>query len=454
VTRRTSLGWRFVAAALVGAAVVALVTAALAAPLVRSVARDQARTELVRAVDSLAAAPLKTARLLVQEQRAVGPDDRTYAVVPPGGEPVGTAASVVTADQLARLRATGTLSATVHDDGQELLVEGRTSSRRGLAVIGVQPVRSVDEATTRLLRRITLALVAGLAVAVAVGLLFARRTTRSVRDAAERAHRLATGERGIEPAESSISEIHEMSQALGALDRALATSEDRQREFLLSISHELRTPLTALQGYAEALRDGAVPPDQVAEVGSTLVAETRRLDRFIADLLALARLEADDFHLEEATVDVGDLLRETAAAWQATATASTVELVVELPDGPRSFVGDPVRVRQLLDGLVENAMRATPAAGRVVLRAEQDAAGTSLSVADTGPGLELGDHERAFERGYLHDRYAAQRSVGTGLGLSIAQRLCTRMGGTLTAMPGVPVGTVVVVRLPARNLGA
>jgi len=447
VTRRTSLGWRIVAAALAGAAVVAVVTAALAAPLVRSVARDQARTELVRAVDSLAAAPLKTSRLLVQEQRAVGPDDRTYAVVPAGGSPVGTAASIVTEDHLAELRKTGTLSTTLDRDGQELLVEGRTSTRRGLAVIGVQPVRSVDRATTRLLRRIALALLAGLAVAVAVGMLVARRTTRSVRDAAERAHRLATGERGIDPAESPISEIHEMSQALGALDRALATSEQRQREFLLSISHELRTPLTALRGYAEALRDGAIPPDQIAEVGSTLTTETRRLDQFIGDLLALARLEADDFRLEEATVDLTELLTQTTAAWQATANASSVTLTVELPDNVRSIVGDPLRLRQLLDGLVENAMRATPAGGRVLLRADQDASGTTLSVADTGPGLEPGDHERAFERGYLRDRYAAHRSVGTGLGLSIAQRLCARMGGTLTASAIAPTGTVLAVRL-------
>ena len=454
MSRRTSLGWRFVAAALAGAAVVAVVTAALAAPLIRSVARDQARTELDRAVDSLAAAPLRTAQLLVQQQRAVGPDDRLYAVVPAGGEPVGQAATVVTDAQLAQLRSTGTLSATVDRGGDELLVEGRVSSRRGLAVIGVQPVRSVDEATAKLLRRITLALVAGLAVAVAVGLLVARRATRSVRDAADRAHRLASGERAIPATDSPISEIHEMSQALGALDRALATSEERQREFLLSISHELRTPLTALQGYAEALRDGAIPADQVAAVGATLTTETRRLDQFIADLLALARLEADDFRLEDATVDVEDLLTQTAAAWRATAASSDIDLTVELPGDPRSFGGDPVRLRQLLDGLVENAMRATPAGGRVVLRADQDAAGTTLSVADTGPGLEPGEHERAFERGYLRARYAAQRGVGTGLGLSIAQRLCARMGGTLTAAPVVPHGTVMAVRLGANTGGA
>jgi two-component system, OmpR family, sensor kinase len=454
VSRRTSLGWRFVATALAGAAVVAVVAAALAVPLVRSVARDQARTELVRAVDTLAAHPRRTAQLLVQEQRAVGPDDRLYAVVPVGGTPVGQAASLVSDAQIEQLRTTGTLSATVDHDGEELLVEGRNVNKRRLAVIGVQPVKAADEATGRLLRRIALALLAGLVVAIGVGLLVARRATRSVRDAAARAHRLATGERGIEPASSSITEIHEMSQALGALDRALATSEERQREFLLSISHDLRTPLTALRGYAEALRDGAVAPDQTAEVGATLTAETQRLEHFISDLLALARLEADDFRLEEGTVDLADLLTQTVSAWQGSAGANEVELSADLPATPASFTGDPVRIRQLLDGLVENAMRATPAGGQVVVRGAIDRTAVTISVADTGPGLAPGDHERAFERGYLHDRYAAQRSVGTGLGLSIAQRLCERMGGALVATPALPTGTVMTVRIERPPFGA
>jgi len=447
--RRTSLGTRFVATALAGAVVVALVAAVLAVPLVRSVAREQARDELVRAVETLARAPRRTAQLLVQERRAVGPDDRSYAVVPASGPVVGEAGDVVTADQVARLRETGTLSATGEHDGEEVIVEGRQVGRRGVAVVGIQPIGAVDAATNRLLRRIALALAAGLAVAVGLGLLIGRRATRSVRDAAQRAHRLADGERGLAPAPSSITEIDEMSQALAALDRALATSEARQREFLLSISHELRTPLTALRGYAEALRDAAIPPDRVAEVGATLTAETQRLDQFIADLLALARLEADDFRLQQTTVDLAELLTQTGAAWQATATANDVALDVQPPASAEPLLGDPVRIRQLLDGLVENALRATPAGGRVTLHGAQDATGATVSVSDTGPGLATGDHGHAFERGYLRDRYAPHRAVGTGLGLSIAHRLCERMGGTLVATANHPTGTRMTVRLSA-----
>ncbi len=459
-TARRSLAGRVVVASLLGSFVVALVSVVLAVPLLRGVARDQSRAELVRSVQALADSPRISAQLVAREERAVGPDDRRYGLLGSGGNVAGDAVDYVSNADLADLQSTGTLSAHHHVHGRDYLVEGRAIrggalANRGAYVLGVQPTSGVGAATSALLRRLGLALLLGLLIAGVVSFMVARRMARRIREAADRAHRLAGGERGLpEPTPADMQEIDEMSTALTRLDAALATSEERQREFLLSISHELRTPLTALRGYAEALRDGAIPADQVAEVGTTLTAETLRLDQFIADLLALARLEADDFRLQEGTVDVTALLAETTAAWQATAVSLGVHVDVELPADPRPLPGDPVRVRQLLDGLVENALRATPEGGRVVLRAVQDLAGTTLSVADSGPGLEPGDHERAFERGYLRDRYAAHRSVGTGLGLSIAHRLCERMGGTLTASPGAPTGTVMAFRLGSRSVGA
>jgi two-component system sensor histidine kinase BaeS len=451
-----SLARRTVTAALLGSCVVALVAVALAVPLVRGVARDQSRDELVRAVEALAQSPRISAQLVAREQRAVGPDDRRYGLVTAAGATAGDALDYVTDADLARVRRTGTLSTRHRIDGREYLVEGRSIERgtlgnRGTVVLAVQPTSGVGAATGALLGRLALALALGLVAAGALALLVARRTTGRVRDAADRAHRLAAGERGLPaPEPGGVREVDEMSAALTSLDAALATSEARQREFLLSISHELRTPLTALRGYAEALRDGAIAPDRTAEVGATLTTETRRLDAFISDLLALARLEADDFRLEQAEVELGELLDQAGSAWQATAAAADITLTVEAPPTLTTVRGDPVRIRQLLDGLVENAMRATPAGGRVALRADQDDDATVLSVTDTGPGLEPGDHERAFERGYLRERYAARRSVGTGLGLSIAQRLCERMGGKLTASPGAPTGTVMTLRLPTR----
>jgi two-component system sensor histidine kinase BaeS len=244
-------------------------------------------------------------------------------------------------------------------------------------------------------------------------------------------------------------EGEELSAALGSLDRALATSEGRQREFLLSISHEMRTPLSAVRGYAEALADGMITADELPEVGSTLVRETERLDAFVRDLLELARLQADDFTVQRVPVDVETLLGQVRTAWSAKATSLQVALTVT-GSGPGTALADPQRLRQVVDGLVENALRATPAGGQVSVTVRPDATALVLDVADTGPGLQPDDVAVAFERGALHAKYRDTRPVGTGLGLSIAARLVSRMGGTLSAGNGAQ-GAVFTVALPSSG---
>ncbi|EFQ82398.1 ATPase/histidine kinase/DNA gyrase B/HSP90 domain protein [Aeromicrobium marinum DSM 15272] len=436
---------RMVVASLLGALTVALVTALLAFPLVRSVATDQARDELARSVEALAGRPRDAARELVEGADGVGPDDRTFGVVGPRGTPTGPAADVLDEAQLRRLAREGTLSMRTVVDGDEVLVEAR-STPRGQAVVGVQPLAAADAADRALVRRVVLALLLGLTASTALAVLVARRVTGPVVASAVAAGRMADGERGVTVPTSSIAEIGRMTEALAALDRALVTSEGRQREFLLSVSHELRTPLTALRGYAEALAEGAIGPEDLQATGRVLVTETHRLDRFVADLLSLARLESDDFAVDLAEVDPAEVLLTARSAWEAVARAAGVELVVEA--GSEPALTDPRRLRQVVDGLVENALRVAPAGTQVVLRSRTTGPGeVVVEVEDHGPGLTDDDRLRAFERGHLRDRYAGERPVGTGLGLSIAHRLAERMGARLVAAPAAD-GALWQVHLP------
>jgi two-component system sensor histidine kinase BaeS len=208
----------------------------------------------------------------------------------------------------------------------------------------------------------------------------------------------------------------------------------------------MRTPLAALRGYAEALADGLIAVDELPEVGGTLVRETERLDAFVRDLLELARLQADDFTIQRVPVDVEALLGHARTAWSAKAAALQIALTVA-GSAPSAALADPQRLRQVVDGLVENALRATPAGGRVTVTVRPDAAGLVVEVADTGPGLQPADLAVAFERGALHAKYRDNRPVGTGLGLSIAARLVARMGGTLTAGNSAD-GAAFTVKLP------
>jgi len=212
------------------------------------------------------------------------------------------------------------------------------------------------------------------------------------------------------------------------------------------VSHELRTPLTAVRGFAESLADGVVTADGVPAAGATIVREADRLDRLVSDLSELARLETDDFRVEPVVIDLAGLARDAAVVWQARCRAMGVAFRLEVPAAPVPVRADPRRLRQVVDGLAENAVRVTPPGAQLVLAVGTDA---SLQVRDGGPGLAPDDYAVVFDRGALHERYRGHRPVGAGgVGLALAHGLVTRMGGTIAAGPAPEGGACFTVRLP------
>jgi signal transduction histidine kinase len=244
-------------------------------------------------------------------------------------------------------------------------------------------------------------------------------------------------------------EVADVGASLNALAEALEHSEQRQREFLMSVSHELRTPLTAIRGFGEALADGMVDGDAVPAAGRTIVGEARRLDRLVADLLDLGRLGADDFRYDLAPVDLDALVGEAGQAWQRRCAAVGVRFGLERPSRPVVVSTDAARVRQVVDGLAENALRVTPAGAPLVLALRTAGGEAVIVVRDGGRGLTAEDREVAFERSALHDRYRGLRPVGTGLGLALVKALATGLGGRVEAdVAAREGGACFRVRLP------
>lgn len=444
----TSLRSRVTLVMLAVVAVAVLVTGAITIPLTRTSTVSDGRERLVAQVDLLASLDRLPVRLASESAAALG--GARYAVVaaPPSGTASGAAASYLTEPVRTALRSGGSFSGELTGTYGRALVEARATSS-GAWLVGALPIAELDSAVTKATRRVLLGLLLGLAVAALASMALAQWLTRPLRQTAAAARRLAAGERGVALPSAGSTEGAELSTALASLDRALATSEGRQREFLLSISHEMRTPLAAVRGYAEALADGMITPAELPEVGETLVRETERLDAFVRDLLELARLQADDFTIQRVHVDLDALLGQVRTAWSAKAASLQVALSVA-GSAPAAALADPQRLRQVVDGLVENALRATPAGGNVTVTVRPAPGALVVEVADTGPGLRPDDLAVAFERGALHARYRDNRPVGTGLGLSIAARLVTRMGGTLTAGNGT-AGAAFTVTLPVTG---
>jgi two-component system sensor histidine kinase BaeS len=228
------------------------------------------------------------------------------------------------------------------------------------------------------------------------------------------------------------------------------------------VSHDLRTPLTAIIGYAESLADGVVPADRSAEVGAILLTESQRLNRLVVDLLDLARLGAQEFRVDLALVDVAEVCRGAGRVWEQRCVSAGVVFRLELPDGSAESLTDASRLRQVLDGLLENALRVTPRGAPIVLavRSERSVSGAAsqavgqgvmvVEVRDGGPGLSEDDLGVAFQRSVLYERYRGVRQVGTGLGLAIVDGIVSRLGGTVEAGHAPEGGARFTVRLPVR----
>ena len=164
----------------------------------------------------------------------------------------------------------------------------------------------------------------------------------------------------------------QVADSVNALADALTVSESREREFLLSVTHELRTPLTAVKGFAEAVADGVATGDAARQAGAVILAESTRLEHLIGDLLDLARLGAKDFSVTPVPVNLTAAMDAAATVWRARCGEVGVEFTADLPPFPLVLSTDAARVRQIVDGLIENALRVTPAGRgiRLTLRAE------------------------------------------------------------------------------------
>src|SRR5438105_3678387 len=228
----------------------------------------------------------------------------------------------------------------------------------------------------------------------------------------------------------------------------LEHARQAERRFLLSVSHELKTPLTAVRGYAEALQEAAVAPD---EGGRVIAREAERLERLVQDLLDLARLDlartegpvGRGFEVRREPFDLAEVARDAVRRHEPQARGFGVALAADAAE-PATGVGDAGRTLQAVSNLVENALRCTPAGGRVLVAARAG----EVSVADTGPGIAPQDRDRAFERFYLHGRYSAERPVGSGLGLAIVKELAEAMGGSVSVRGEPGAGSTFTIRLP------
>lgn len=226
--------------------------------------------------------------------------------------------------------------------------------------------------------------------------------------------------------------------------------ERSRQELVSSISHDLRTPVTSIRGYVEALADGvAETREEQARYLSIIDGETRRLSRLIDDLFQLSRLDAGQITYEMRPLDLAGLALEAVARMTPQAEKAGVSLSCDCPPGQVAVMGDADRLNQVVQNLIDNAVRYTPTGGTVTV-AVTAATAACLTVSDSGSGISAADLPHVFERFYRADKARRSNDGGAGLGLAIARRLVEDHGGTISVSSEVGRGSRFTVELPLK----
>ena len=386
--------------------------------------------------------------LLTRIRRTAGGSEIGFAVVTPAGE-FRSESGLFDRIDLDEHRVGEGLSQFTRSTSDELvvvtpaLIPVRTGDATVLVGIArdAPVVRVADQTLAFVLIIVGIALLSGL-----LARLLSSQLADRLKPLATTSRELADGDLSARVPDLQDPELNEVASAFNDMAGELEATQRREREFILGVGHDLRTPLTTIGGYAEALETGQVDGDDLGRIGAVLGVQSRQLSRLIEDLSTLARLEQPEFSLRMEQMDIAAHVREIAEGFQRRADEFEVGLTL-VPAEELLVATDPDRVAQIVQNLIENALRFTPETGDVRVAVSGSEGDVSIEVSDTGLGIAPEDLALVFDRHFVGQQRQI-RNEGSGLGLSIVKGLVDRMGGQVTAQSTLGKGTTIRVLLP------
>ena len=300
---------------------------------------------------------------------------------------------------------------------------------------------------------VLISLVVALIVAVIVALFISHQVVAPVQAMMEASQRIADGhyeervEVSDDVARDELDELAQLALSFNQMAARLEQTETMRRQLIGDVAHELRTPLTAIMGSMEGLIDGVLAPETDTYI--QIHHEAERMQRLVADLQELSRVEAGAFTLNRQLVSLSTIMDTLVSRIDRQYEEKGVQLETHLtPDLPVIWV-DEDRFGQILINLVGNALQYTPSGGKVLLSAERQDKDILISVKDTGIGISPEDLDLIFTRFYRVEKSRSRSMGGSGIGLTIARHLVEAHGGRLWAeSAGIGQGSIFYITIP------
>ncbi|GAB1422220.1 hypothetical protein MASR2M15_24370 [Anaerolineales bacterium] len=289
------------------------------------------------------------------------------------------------------------------------------------------------------------AAIVGIVVAVIFAAWISRSIARPLQALAGGASAVAKGDLHHYVIEEGPPETRSVAHSFNQMTSEVRATQESQRDFLANVSHDLKTPLTSIQGYSQAIVDGAT--SNPAQAASIIYEESERLNRMVGELTDLMRLQSGRLSMKLSAINLEPMVEAIGNQLSMVALQKQQELIIETSRVP-NIAGDGDRLVQILHNLIGNAIKYTPEGGKIRVSIKPEKGGIIISIADTGIGIPREDLGRVFERFYQVDK-ARGPQRGTGLGLAITQEIVQAHGGEIfVESAGIGKGSTFKVWLP------
>ncbi len=318
--------------------------------------------------------------------------------------------------------------------GAGVAIAPRRDPDGAAGLVFARTVASINSlATGQVVPRLLGAGLAALLLALAIALLLSRAFARPLSELAAAAEEIAAGNYGARVGVTGRDEIGVVGRSFNRMAEAVERARATQRDFLANVSHELKTPLTSLLGFSQALLDGSLQtPAERTRAGTIIHEEAHRVLRMSQELLDLARVESGQISLHPTDVDLKALLEQEIEIVKPRAGERQLALDLRLPTSPPQVKADPERLHQIIDNLLDNAVKYAPAGTPVEVAVANGLMNVEVAVSnqvDQNPP----DPQRMFDRFYRGDPARSSAAGGVGLGLAISRELAVALGGKLWA---------------------
>lgn len=338
-----------------------------------------------------------------------------------------------------------------------LPIKGQSAAYIVYVVDSKDSVRSLN---SQLFQIILEALVVGLVISVALGLLLAKTMITPIQKLTRASEKVAAGDFSAKVENPARDEIGTLTRTFnnmaGQLESNIDTlkkSEKMRRDFVANVSHELRTPITSIRSYAETLQEsqGTLDAETEKHFLDVIVTESDRMTNIVQDLLTLSKFDAGSIGFDFQKFSFEKSVRDVYSAQLLEAQKRRHEFSLEFKTPISDIRGDRSRIEQVLINMVSNAIKYTHDGGRIRMTAGQNGAEVWCTVRDNGIGIPKEDLDHIFERFYRVDKARSRESGGTGLGLSIAYEIVERHNGRFEVQSQQGRGTTMTVILPVEG---